>query len=780
MFRNQFYKGRNKMRTIAFDTETYMIVSNSTPPKLVCVTTYDPCEDTTTNEDKRRIYNAEDGAAVLKQYFADPEVHIAVHNATFDLNVLVHHDDTFLPLIAKAMREGRVHCTKIRELMLNAADNITRGQQHWAIKEVGGADISALAGCLYSYFQDSTVGIFENEAYCFDWDKIRKDKYDKGSWRTRYSELDSVAVKDYPVEAVEYALNDALECYFVFKKQEYRARNMSRRLDIPNVLAQSAHETSCEFILNHMAGVTGISIDLSELDSIEADLSVVVEDEAEKIMGQAQFKIGKQWDGKKLSKDTKVIQSMWKRAYELLGVNVMRDLAKYFTESTIKKVEEYNNSTAPEVTNPKIKGVKKNGTFKGEMKKPELTLITNSLLRGRLLDQIKFKLDEEENQELLLIATLLEAQDNLEGASKEKNTFVKALKQAAINDDKRLRYGMSGYQATGRTSSQKPNLQNLPRKSKIKGGVGVRGAIIPPVGGCFIQADYSNAELRSLSQQLEWEQGADVSAMAREYKKDAYFDPHLYAAWKLYAIQTGDNSLTYEEVKKGYKKEERMKKIKENRQLCKVLNFGLAGGLSYIRFVDYARGYGVNISLEQSKELCSMWLEVWDEMKVYFSSRKAAYKINKITGQSEYVHVNTEKHARVQTLPISGRSRYCDRYTVACNSSFQSLTADGAKMALKAVWYDCYFNTKSPLYGTCRPILFVHDEIVLECNTQDRDVTTACAYRLKSLMEKSMEKYATPDIPCIAEPCVTMAWVKDAESWELEDGNLAIYGLDTK
>jgi hypothetical protein len=47
-------------------------------------------------------------------------------------------------------------------------------------------------------------------------------------------------------------------------------------------------------------------------------------------------------------------------------------------------------------------------------------------------------------------------------------------------------------------------------------------------------------------------------------------------------------------------------------------------------------------------------------------------------------------------------------------------------------------------------------------------------------MEKSMEKYATPDIPCIAEPCVTMAWVKDAESWELEDGNLAIYGLDTK
>lgn len=765
------------MRVIAFDTETHMIVSNSTPPKLVCVTTYDRCE---TGEDKRRIYNAEDGAAVLKQYFADSEVHVAVHNATFDLNVLVHHDEDFLPLIAKAMREGRVHCTKIRELMLNAADNLVRGQQHWSVPQVGGADISALAGCLYNYFQDSPIGVFENEAYCFDWDKIKKDKYDKSSWRTRYSELDGIAVKDYPHDAVEYALNDALECYFVFMKQEYRARTMSRRLDIPNPLDKSAHESSCEFILNFMAGVVGISIDLSELDTIEADLAAVVDEEAQKITGQTVFNIAKSWDGKKLSKDTKVIQAMWKRAYSLLGIDTMRDLAKYYTESTINKVEEYNNSSEPELIDPKINGKKKVGTFKGEMKKPELTLITNSLLRGRLLDQIKLKLEEDENTELALIATLLEAQDTLEGATKEKNTFVKALKQAAINPDKRLRYGMSGYQATGRTSSQKPNLQNLPRKSKIKGGVGVRGAIIPPIGGCFIQADYSNAELRSLSQQLEWEQGADVSAMAREYKKDKYFDPHLYAAWKLYAIQTGDNSLSFDEVKAGYKKDPKMKKIKENRQLCKVLNFGLAGGLSYIRFVDYARGYGVNISLEQSKELCSLWLEVWDEMKVYFARRKAAYKINKITGQSEYVHVNTEKHAKVQTLPISGRSRYCDRYTVACNSSFQSLTADGAKMAVKAVWYDCYFNRKSPLYGTCRPILFVHDEIVLECNTQDRDVTTACALRLKSLMEKSMEQYATPDIPCIAEPCVTMSWVKDAESWELEDGNLAIYGLDKK
>ena len=105
---------------------------------------------------------------------------------------------------------------------------------------------------------------------------------------------------------------------------------------------------------------------------------------------------------------------MWKRAYSLLDIDTMRDLAKYYTESTIKKVEEYNNSSEPELTDPKINGKKKVGTFKGEMKKLELTLITNSLLRGRLLDQIKLKLEEDENTEPALIATLLEAQDTLE------------------------------------------------------------------------------------------------------------------------------------------------------------------------------------------------------------------------------------------------------------------------------------------------------------------------------------------------------------------------------
>ena len=77
---------------------------------------------------------------------------------------------------------------------------------------------------------------------------------------------------------------------------------MSRRLDIPNPLDKSAHESSCEFILNFMAGVVGISIDLSELDTIEADLAAVVDEEAQKITGQTVFNIAKSWDGKKLSK----------------------------------------------------------------------------------------------------------------------------------------------------------------------------------------------------------------------------------------------------------------------------------------------------------------------------------------------------------------------------------------------------------------------------------------------------------------------------------------------
>jgi len=87
----------------------------------------------------------------------------------------------------------------------------------------------------------------------------------------------------------------------------------------------------------------------------------------------------------------------------------------------------------------------------------------------------------------------------------------------------------------------------------------------------------------------------------------------------------------------------------------------------------------------------------------------------------------------------------------------------------------------SPLYR-CFPKLFIHDEFILTCpfpedTPENRKRVTAAADRLSALMVLGFRKHC-PDIPCIAEPCVSAGWSKAMESRRLGDGTLSIYGID--
>ena len=120
---------------------------------------------------------------------------------------------------------------------------------------------------------------------------------------------------------------------------------------------------------------------------------------------------------------------------------------------------------------------------------------------------------------------------------------------------------------------------------------------------------------------------------------------------------------------------------------------------------------------------------------------------------------------------MSKRIRYLRKFTIACNTPFQGIAADGAKAAFVEVFNQCFFDPRSPLAG-CYPVLFIHDEIVLECD-ESKDLTRA-AHHLCKIMKEQMEIY-TPDIPAIVEPCVSREWTKGAHS-KLIDGKLTIYG----
>lgn len=316
---------------------------------------------------------------------------------------------------------------------------------------------------------------------------------------------------------------------------------------------------------------------------------------------------------------------------------------------------------------------------------------------------------------------------------------------------------------TGRTScgadstenDGEGNIQNFPRKGDV------RPCIVPRKGTKFADADYDTIELRALAQACLTLIGH--SSMAEALRRD--IDLHSAFAADLMGVE-------YEEFMERLKAGDPV--CDEQRQFAKIANFGFPGGMVGRTLVEYALGYGgIKITREFGEFLHSAWHKKWPEMKPYFRY------ISSITGDSE---------GQVQQL-FSGRIRGGVSYTQAANTFFQGLAADGAKRALYVVSRECYLGKMedgqpSPLHG-CRPVLFLHDEIMMEVpiDWANLERSTAATKRLQTVMIAEMQKYM-PDIPVKASPCMMSRWYKGAKAVYDKRGNIlpakAIEVLDEK
>jgi len=292
--------------------------------------------------------------------------------------------------------------------------------------------------------------------------------------------------------------------------------------------------------------------------------------------------------------------------------------------------------------------------------------------------------------------------------------------------------------ATGRTSCRSPNVQNQPREG------GVRECWIPRQGNVYVQADYSIAELCALAQCCIY-MGVE-SSMAKALNEGR--DLHLDLASKIMSISY-DDALRL--------KSEGDKEIKNARQMAKIANFGIPGGLGVVSLVSFAKmAYGVVLTETEATDLRNQWLEAYPEMKAYF----------------RYVRDQLRTQERFELRQWrSARIRGNVGYTDGCNSPFQGLAADfGIDMCFH-VARACYIDVQSPLYG-CRPVAFVHDEIILEC---EADRGHDAAIELQAIMERRARAWC-PDIPIVAEPCIMTRWYKDAETKYGSDGRIIPWG----
>ncbi len=707
---------------IGFDVETFKI-TNQVAPEVVCASFFNPSLD----QDRGYLLGKQDAEEHLVDLLSNNKVWLIAHNANFDAIASSLISPRLFPLFMRAYLQGRIHCTKLREALLLVSSTDNYGEISGSISgRFAQVSRLSLAGALLTYYgkdiTDSKVG---------------------DVWRLKYHTLAGVPVDTWEATARDYAIGDAEYALAVYLAQETHAEALNAQLSYAhnvsvNVLGDAQRQAVSEFCLMYMSSVNGVRVNADKIGDAKAS---ILSDHKTLITDCVAYGLYK--DAPKTERGIKVdkpkVTALFKRAYSLL------------------RYDSPDIYSDPSKDNPTISTAQ-------EPRGILIRLIDKAIAERK--NVVRITLSAVELTELEIIKQLIEDYARAESLWKETNTFLNALESARLNSDNRLRYVLNGYVSTGRSSSKSPNMQNLPR------GGATRACIEADPGKIFVIADYSNAEMRTLAEVNYVEQDGN-SELAREYRKDPAFDPHLFAAFKMWNIERAEQ-ITFTEAKSIYadKLDPRYKDIKRYRTLAKILNFGLAGGLSHVGFVSYARGYNVNLTVAESERLCAMWLDVWGEMQVYFNTRAQLFRDDPITGEP-----NATDAERTYLFKESGRARYLRKYTVACNTPFQGIAADGAKEAVIQVFTECYFTKSSPLYG-CTPILFVHDEIVLECDYDGTEAShkkaDAAARRLGWVMEACMQKY-TPNIPALADANLATMWTKDAESDTLPSGLLSIW-----
>jgi DNA polymerase-1 len=260
--------------------------------------------------------------------------------------------------------------------------------------------------------------------------------------------------------------------------------------------------------------------------------------------------------------------------------------------------------------------------------------------------------------------------------------------------------------ATGRLSSQDPNLQNIPIRTPE--GRRIRQAFVAPPGHVLLAADYSQIELRIMAH-LSGDEGL-LKAFAGDQ------DIHQATAAEVFGTPLAEVTA-------------------DQRRSAKAVNFGLIYGMS-------AFGLASNLDIERAA--------AQSYMDKYFSRYPgvAAYMERTRSEAREQGYVETVFGRRLWLPDIrsSNQQRRQGAERQAINAPMQGTAADLIKMAMIAVqgWIE-----REAL--ATKLVMQVHDELVLE-------VPGAELERVKPAVEKLMTGVAKLDVPLVVEAGVGANW----------------------
>lgn len=276
--------------------------------------------------------------------------------------------------------------------------------------------------------------------------------------------------------------------------------------------------------------------------------------------------------------------------------------------------------------------------------------------------------------------------------AKLQNTYVTTLPQQA---DERGYVHTTFNQdvvATGRLSSTDPNLQNIPIRTAL--GRHIRDAFVPADGNMFVNADYSQFELR-LAAVMAGEQ-----SMIDDFNSDT--DIHAKTAAEVYGVPLDDVTPA-------------------QRRRAKVVNFGVLYGMG-----QHGLAAAAHMSYAEAQHFIDEYYRMHPNLKAYME--------NTIKKAHDDGFVET-LFGRRRWTPDVKSSNFAVRNAAeraAANMPIQGTEADLMKLAMIKVQ-----QLLDRDYPKARQILQIHDSILVEC---PRTETKAIAALLVDAMEQVYPK----------------------------------------
>ncbi|GIQ69830.1 DNA polymerase I [Xylanibacillus composti] len=292
--------------------------------------------------------------------------------------------------------------------------------------------------------------------------------------------------------------------------------------------------------------------------------------------------------------------------------------------------------------------------------------------------------------------------------AKLQSTYIEGLvKEIREKTGKIHTYYRQTIAATGRLSSQFPNLQNIP--IRMEEGRKIRKVFVPSEPGWqVLAADYSQIELRVL---------AHISGDPR--LKEAFIhdmDIHTKTAMDVFGVHADEVDANM-------------------RRQAKAVNFGIVYGIS-----DYGLSQNLNITRKEAAQFIEQYFAVFEGVKQFMTD------IVKQARKDGYVSTLLHRRRYLPEIKASNFNQRSFAERTAMNTPIQGTAADIIKLAMVQM------EEKLREEGLrSRMLLQVHDELVFEVPEEELGI-------MKQLVPQVMEQAIELDVPLKADVSYGQNW----------------------